>query len=236
MVPYHEGGSIGATGPARGARSEALAELREDMTDGQANGVDGRRQRGERSRAQIAEAMLELVREAGAMPTMEMVADRAGVSRRSVFRHFADISELLTAAYELERADVFRRYPVRDPATWDEAQRIDAFAERVGDVYEHVSPVRQAAVHLARDYPVLERLMREDDQIQRGVLLNLFGPSLEAAPAAERPTVLAAMASSSSWTTWRALRQEHELSVDETRAAVRLSLRALLDRARTLAG
>ena len=57
---------------------------------------DGRVLRGERSRQQVLDAMLALVGEGNLQPTAQQVSDRAGVGRRTVFRHFADMETLFT--------------------------------------------------------------------------------------------------------------------------------------------
>ena len=51
---------------------------------------DGRLLRSERSRQQIIDATQELVNEGVLVPTAQIVADRAEVGIRTVFRHFAD--------------------------------------------------------------------------------------------------------------------------------------------------
>lgn len=59
---------------------------------------DGRRARSERTRHQIVEAYLHLLRTAGPGLTIADLADLAGCSRRSIFAHFAAISDLRHAA------------------------------------------------------------------------------------------------------------------------------------------
>ena len=95
--------------------------------------TDGRRVRSERSRAMIARAMLDLVRETRAMPTMDTVADRANVSRRSVFRHYTDTSELLSAAFEMQRAEIFSHFKARDMSDWVEPERVRACSSNAAD-------------------------------------------------------------------------------------------------------
>jgi AcrR family transcriptional regulator len=58
---------------------------------------DGRRMRTERGRAAVVEALLELVNE-GTHPTVAQIAERAGVSERTVFRYFPDREAMYTAA------------------------------------------------------------------------------------------------------------------------------------------
>lgn len=199
---------------------------------GGAEPIDGRRARGQRSRALIAKAMLELAREQEGMPTMEAVADRAGVSRRSVFRHFTDISELLRVVYTLQREDVFRRFPLEEQRDWTEDERVAAMVQRAGGAYEHVWAVRQAAADLARDYPVLDALMREDDAVHRTILQGLCHVTLGRLDEPRRARLLAALMAASSWTTWAALRRDQGLSVDEARAVMTFTLHALLAKAR----
>ena len=59
---------------------------------------DGRRARGERTRHHIVEAYLQLLRTDGPGLTIADVADLAGCSRRSIFAHFAAITDLRRAA------------------------------------------------------------------------------------------------------------------------------------------
>lgn len=58
---------------------------------------DGRRMRTERGRAAVVEALIDLVNE-GSYPTVAQIAERAGVSERTVFRYFPDRSAMYTAA------------------------------------------------------------------------------------------------------------------------------------------
>lgn len=194
--------------------------------------TDGRRVRSERSRAVIARAMLDLVRETRAMPTMDTVADRANVSRRSVFRHYTDTSELLTAAFEMQRAEVFSRFKPRDLSDWAEPDRVRAFAQRAGRLYEYIAAVRSVAIHARDEHPVLDTLLREDDTIHRAFLTTVFGSALEPLPKAERDLLLSALISASAWTTWVALRRDQRLTVLEARRVIEHSILALLAAAR----
>jgi len=189
---------------------------------------DGRHLRSERSRAVIAMAMLELVRETGAMPTTDAVADRAGVSRRSVFRHYSDVSELLTAAYQIQREEASRRFPRRDPSQWSMEERVVAFSERATDLYEYVMPVRSAAMHLARDYPVLYELMQGDDAVHRMIVENLFAEYFKDMPDDRSGLFVSAMVSATSWATWQGLRREQSVPVEVAREVVRTMMRGVL--------
>ena len=59
--------------------------------------IDGRTARSQRTRSAIVAACIELVEEGDLRPTAPRVAERAGVSVRSVFQHFDDLEGLFAA-------------------------------------------------------------------------------------------------------------------------------------------
>src|SRR5262249_37334621 len=63
--------------------------------------LEGRRARAERNRDAVVEAILDLIREGIENPSVNEIAERSGVSVRSVFRHFDDLESLRTAAIEV---------------------------------------------------------------------------------------------------------------------------------------
>src|SRR5688572_25034848 len=68
--------------------------------------VDGRRARRHRSRDLAVDALLDLLNEGIARPTAQQVAERSGVSLRSIFRIFDDVQSLHMAASERQMSRV----------------------------------------------------------------------------------------------------------------------------------
>ena len=60
--------------------------------------ADGRSARRERNRNAVLDALVELTVEGTDAPSIDDIADRAGVSYRSVYRYFKDRSEMMDAA------------------------------------------------------------------------------------------------------------------------------------------
>ena len=60
--------------------------------------VDGRRLRSERSRQAIVDAAIELMHNGVLVPTAQQISDRAGVGIRTFFRHFTDMETLFLAS------------------------------------------------------------------------------------------------------------------------------------------
>ena len=115
--------------------------LAEPMTPSPANDtgkVDGRVLRGERTRARIVDALINLIREGSLVPRAVDIAGRAGVSVRSVFQHFADFRELYLAAADRAVENVIpllTDIPVDQPLDI----RIEQFIDELGSpkTYNH---------------------------------------------------------------------------------------------------
>lgn len=187
---------------------------------------DGRRARTRASKHAVATAMLALMREHGEIPTADDVAQRAGMSRRSVFRLFEDLPTLSRAAIETMRAEVLERFPppmpgpsVRDPMA--------ALVQHRASVYEFIMPVRTIAQRRRAEEPAVEADLQRSRLEFRMHLELLLGP-LAPREAKARDRVLHAVEALTSWATWRVLRQEQGCSTTDAQAVVLGSVRALL--------
>ena len=65
--------------------------------------VDGRIARGKRARTAIVDALLALIEAGELRPSAARIAERAGVSLRSVFQHFRDVESLFAAMADRQR-------------------------------------------------------------------------------------------------------------------------------------
>lgn len=183
---------------------------------------DGRRERSRYSRAKIVAAMLDLVGKGDVSPSAARVAEVAGVGLRSVFRHFDDMDALYREMSEVIEARVLPT--IQAPAvgeTW-KARMID-IADRRARVFETILPYRISAnlkrfqsAYLMQDYRRMVRLECEtvDAQLPSSV-------KVDASAARSLYVVL-------SFQTWRLLRHDQELPVEEARDVVRRLLDAAM--------
>lgn len=90
------------------------------------------------------DALLGLVAEGDLNPTAKAIAERAGISRRSVFQHFADIESIYEAAGRRVGSDL---RPLLEPVdtTLPLAARLEALVERRRALLERVDPIARAA-------------------------------------------------------------------------------------------
>jgi AcrR family transcriptional regulator len=185
--------------------------------------VDGRVQRGERSRAAIVAAVFALVGEGVLEPTAEQVARRARVGLRSVFRHFRDMDTLHAAMGARLRAEVSPLL-VADAPAGSLAARGRALVARRVRLYERIAPYKRAAnVQRSRSAFLSSRHAALVTELSTNLLRWL--PELAKAPDEERDAIELA----TSFEAWDRLRTDQHLSRERAQAAIERTVLALLE-------
>lgn len=187
---------------------------------------DGRTQRSVRTRAAVVDALLELIEEGDVRPSAPRIAERAGVSLRSVFQHFRDLEALfaIAADRQLERInELVRPLPTEGPLEL----RLDAFVAQRARVYEAITAVRRAS--LVQE-PFSPQAVASRDRLlalARAETERTFAVELAAA-GDEAAELLEALDAAASWQVWEALRDHQGLSRTRARKVLHRLLHALL--------
>jgi AcrR family transcriptional regulator len=177
--------------------------------------ADGRRARGASNRARIIQAMVELVVAGDPDPNADAVAAKAGLSVRTVFRHFEDkdaifhaIDDLLVASYQ----------PLLDaPYHSDHWKwRLFELIERRCIINEAAAVFRISAVMERYRSQFIAEKYRRLHAGEKRMLDAVLPPELQTMTRAGRALLVAC-----SFDTWRLLRQDEELSPSEVEAAMR---------------
>jgi AcrR family transcriptional regulator len=189
--------------------------------------TDGRSARAARTRDAVVEALLSLLDDGNFRPTARQVAERAGVSLRSVYVHFDDLEDLFTAAAHshFERVrDLVESIPGDGPLE----SRLDAFVRQRERIHEASAQVRRAAVLQEPFSPALAQVLSLGRQFSRAEIETVFAPELGRREGADRNRLLLELEVVSNASTWEALRLQHDLPSGNTREVVADMLRALL--------
>ena len=191
--------------------------------------TDGRRARRDRNADAVIDALLEFLAEGTLYPTMPEVAQRAGVSLRSVFRYFDDVDSLVVHALRRQRSrwsDVVR---LPDPAPGTPlADRIEAMARHRADEYAVIGPLARAAWARRRTNPVLDAGIHRMQMTVHEEVRAHFAPELEATPEAERVVLHDALHAAIHFQNSEHLHVCLGLPLDRLVEAHRLVLRGLL--------
>jgi AcrR family transcriptional regulator len=192
--------------------------------------LDGRQQRTARSRRALCEACLDLVQEGVLQPSADQVADRAGLSRRSIFNHFADLAELYdaVAGVGMQRyAPLLEEVSEREPLP----QRVERLVRVRARFLEATSAFTRALTAQALVGPAADQAIRVSQRElrrQHREVERLFGGELDALSAGERAELLEAVSAALAPLQWEYLRRSRGCSVARARAVLERTLRALL--------
>lgn len=190
--------------------------------------IDGRRARGERARAAVVDAILDLLQEGDLRPTAERIAARAGVSLRLVFHHFADIESLYAAAADRQTERLTALFkPISADGPF--AARLEAFLQQRARMWERIAPVRRASLLLEPFSDEIRRRLAAARVLARREAARIFAREIARFRGAERDDVVAALEAASAWQTWETLRRHQGLSAEKARRAVARTIRALLE-------
>ena len=188
--------------------------------------VDGRNLRAERTRTALAAAYLDLLNEGDLRPTAERIAERAGCSPRSVFKHFPDREALFAAASEIQEGRVLDLLGDPPDNTRPLAERLDAFVDQRARFHEFVTPVRRAALLTEPFSPVVAEKLTMARAMGAALVEHVFEPDCDPLPRRARADLLAALTAIAAWPTWESLRNHQGLDADRARQVLRRMLAA----------
>jgi AcrR family transcriptional regulator len=198
------------------------------IEDGSAH-PDGRHARRDRNRAAVLDAAIELFFEGNPRPRPEEVAQRAGVSLRSLYRYYGDVSDLYSAAmaHNFERAAPAAFIAEVGQGPLDE--RIKRAVKGRLALYEALAPtVRVARAGALQNELIHERFDTGRDLLRQQIEAH-FAPELDVLPSAQRAAVAAAVDVICQLETLQYLRADRGLSVRQTAQTMSTALAALLD-------
>lgn len=187
--------------------------------------IDGRSARSARTHDAIVEACVALVAEGDLRPTGPRIAERAGVSVRSIFQHFTDLEALFSAVGRKVADRVAPHIVAIDPAL-PQAERIEQFCEQRAAVLEELTPIMRAALVHAPTSEVINAQFDAGHQFFRDQVDQVFAPELEASPDPAR--LHHAIAVATAWGTWELLRRGQGLEVADAQRVMAFLLVSLL--------
>jgi TetR/AcrR family transcriptional regulator, regulator of autoinduction and epiphytic fitness len=193
---------------------------------GDSEPADGRVARSHRSREAIVDAMRALHAEGDLRPTAPRVAERAGVSVRTVWQQFADMETLLVEANRRDH-EIMRSLVKRIDPDQPLAARVALFTGERARVLEQMTPSwRAARIH----EPFSAELKRNKVRVlatAKAHLEKVFAPELTKLAGIKRQQLLDGLHAVSVWSFWETLRTELCLGPGQAEELLRATFTAL---------
>lgn len=180
--------------------------------------------RSSRSRQKIVKAMLHLIRSGDMAPSAARVAEAAGVSLRTVFRHFEEMDSLNREISGIIEAEI--QPLLLKPLTAKEwRERLQELVGRRMAIYERIMPLKVAgsirrfhSAFLMEDYKRFVRLEREG-------LKSVLPPKV-----INDRVLFSALEMATAFQAWRRMRQDQSMSVKEAETVMRFVVEKLVER------
>lgn len=190
---------------------------------------DGRTARRDRNRDAVLDAVLDLFAQDALAPTAAQVAERSGVSLRSVYRYFEDTDELVRAAIERNLERVRPLFDLADLGQGPLHDRVDRLVASRLRLYEQVGPLMRATVLHAGEHPVLAERLTTVRRTMGEQVEAMFAPELAALEPGVRRETAASADQLVTFDAFEHLRRVRALSRAATARATATTLTRLLD-------
>lgn len=168
---------------------------------------DGRRQRGDRNRRKIIQAMFELMSEGNMTPMAVDVAARADVGLRTVFRHFEDMESIFEEMCE-EASTIIQPRIVAPFETSHWRDRLLELADRNAETFELIFAMQVALLLRRYQSDFLQRQYQREVHLIRSSIRAILPKNV-----AKDKTLFAALELNLNFAAWRRLREDQNLSV-----------------------
>ncbi len=196
-------------------------------TAADAPAVDGRRARRERNRTAVVDAVFALIEEDRATPTVEAIAERAGVSISSVFRYFENLDDLHRQTIEHHFARVAPLFAVPSIGRGGRDDRVARLVDARLDLYEAIAPVARVARARALDAPRIAHSLADARSLLAAQVREHFTPELAVLTPARADDRVAAIDALTSFEAWDLLGSVHGRSRTQVRRTWTAALDAL---------
>jgi AcrR family transcriptional regulator len=189
--------------------------------------IDGRTLRRTRNRTAVIDALLDIAREGSFQPSAHEIADRAGVSHRSIFRYFEDLDDLVRTAIKHSLSEAGSLTGVPDIGTGSLEERIAILVDARLTLHLAIDGTMQLARMRAPSIPSINDGMTEIADLFRAQIAEHFSTELALLDDADRALAVDAVLVLTSYDSFALHRKFLHSDSDRIRAAWLWGLRAL---------
>lgn len=193
-----------------------------------AESVDGRTLRRTRSRSDIVTALLDLFEEGHVDVSAAQIAIRAGVSERSLFRHFSDVHDLYRTVCEFQYRRVSASGTIDGFGTGDTASKVRRFVDQRVRLFTAIGNVGVAARAHAPRMPMLAEQLHEARRTMRQQVEGHFADELAALDPAERAAAVTTIDVLTSYESFDLMHRDRAMRMKAITEVLTISIRKVL--------
>jgi AcrR family transcriptional regulator len=179
----------------------------------------------------VLDAVLDLFAEDALAPSAIQVAERSGVSLRSVYRYFDDTDELVRAAIERNLVRVRPLFVIDGLGEGSLEDRTRRIVDSRLELHERVGPLMRATLLHAGEHELLAARLATVRRLLREQTEDMFAPELGAMGVGPRREVAAAVDLLLGFESIEQLRKVRGLSLPATARVVVRAVQAVVESA-----
>jgi AcrR family transcriptional regulator len=198
------------------------------MTSIPVSAVDGRSLRRERNRQDIVDALLGLIENGETEISAALIASKAGLSERSIFRYFDDVNDLYRSVCDLAFSKEIEYALIDDVGIGSLDTKIENFVNQRVRIYTMNEKIAPAARSFAFKNPIIKNQLVVGRKLLRTQIIKHFAQELSVFDKQQQQVAVAIIDSLTTFEYYDMMRSDQKMSVQTIKSVLTESIRKAL--------
>jgi len=198
------------------------------MTSIPVSAVDGRSLRRERNRQDIVDALLGLIENGETEISAALIASKAGLSERSIFRYFDDVNDLYRSVCDLAFSKEIEYALIDDAGVGSLDTKIENFVNQRVRIYTMNEKIAPAARSFAFKNPIIKNQLVVGRKLLRTQIIKHFAEELSVFDKQQQQVAVAIIDSLTTFEHYDMMRSDQRMSVQAIKSILTESIRKAL--------
>ena len=190
--------------------------------------VDGRSLRRERNRQDIVDALLGLIENGETEISAALIASKAGLSERSIFRYFDDVNDLYRSVCDLAFSKEIEYALIDDAGVGSLDTKIENFVNQRVRIYTMNEKIAPAARSFAFKNPIIKNQLVVGRKLLRTQIMKHFAEELSVFDKQQQQVAVAIIDSLTTFEYYDMMRSDQKMSVQAIKSVLTESIRKAL--------
>jgi AcrR family transcriptional regulator len=190
--------------------------------------IDGRSLRRERNRQDIVNALLGLIENGETEISAALIASKAGLSERSIFRYFDDVEDLYRSVCDLAFSKEIEFALIDDAGFGSLDTKIENFVNQRVRIYTMNEKIAPAARSFAFKNPIIKNQLVFGRKLLRAQITKHFAEELSAFDKSEQQVAVATIDALTTFESYDMMRSDQKMSVQTIKSILSEGIRKAL--------
>ena len=198
------------------------------MTNTPSVSIDGRSLRRERNRQDIVNALLGLIENGETEISAALIASKAGLSERSIFRYFDDVNDLYRSVCDLAFSKEIEYALIDDAGIGSLDTKIENFVNQRVRIYTMNEKIAPAARSFAFKNPIIKNQLVFGRKLLRAQITKHFAEELSAFDKSQQQVAVATIDALTTFESYDMMRSDQKMSVQTIKSILSEGIRKAL--------